>query len=66
MNKVRKKKKILIPARFRKAIIAEFGCGQTTLYAALDYTSNSDQAKKIRFAAINRYEGVEVNVPILA
>lgn len=65
MNKIRKKKKILVRPRYRKAMIAEFGCGQTTLYSALDYTSNSEKAKEIREAAINRYDGVEVNIPIL-
>ena len=39
--------------------------GKTTLYAALNGTSNSDEAKRTRRLAISKYGGVEYSKPIV-
>ena len=36
------------------------GCGKTTVYNALNYTSYSDNAKLIRKKALSMYGGVEI------
>lgn len=40
-----------------------FGCGQTTVYNALAYRSNSQQAQDIRSCALNRYGAEKHKVP---
>lgn len=55
----RKVKVIVIPRGSADKICAALNIGRTTLYAALNYTSNSDDAKLTRQKALSEYGGVE-------
>lgn len=65
MNKVVKIEKILIDKDKIPKIMKIFGCGKTTVYNALAYRSNSQQAQDIRSCALNRYGAEPVKVPQL-
>lgn len=65
MNKVVKIEKILIDKDKIPKIMKTFGCGKTTVYNALAYRSNSQQAQDIRCCALNRYGAESVKVPQL-
>ncbi len=43
----------------------DFGCSKGTVYYALRYVSNSEQAEKIRNKALNAYGAIETKVPVL-
>lgn len=45
---------------FRRALMAEFGASYAAVFQSLNYTFNSERAKRIREAAITRYEGKEI------
>ena len=54
-----KRKIIKVPKGVVGKICQAQNVGKTTVYAALNYTSNSDDAKLIRKLALNTYGGVE-------
>lgn len=54
-----KRKIIKVPKGVVGKICQSQNVGKTTVYAALNYTSNSDDAKLIRQLALNTYGGVE-------
>jgi hypothetical protein len=60
-----KRKVIQLPRGKAEKIMRAEGVGRTTLYAALNGTSNSDNAKKLRQLALSCYGGVEFMKPIL-
>lgn len=65
MNKVVKIEKILIDKDKIPKIMKIFGCGKSTVYNALAYRSNSQQAQDIRSCALIRYGAEPVKVPQL-
>ena len=65
MKKVVKIEKILIDKDKIPKIMKIFGCGKATVYNALAYRSNSQQAQDIRSCALNRYGAEPVQVPQL-
>ena len=66
MVKTKKIRKILVPRRYINVLMEEYGKSQASIYYALNYTLNSEDAKKIREDALEKYEGVEVNQIVLA
>ena len=56
---------IQLPRGKAEMMMKSLGIGRTTLYAALNGTSNSDDAKRTRRLAITKYGGVEYNKPIV-
>ena len=60
-----KRTTIQLPRGAARKICRAEGCGKTTLYAALNYTSHSDEAKRLRKLAVTMYGGVEYKKPIL-
>lgn len=55
-----KRKIIKVPRGVVEKICQARGCGKTTVYAALNYTSFSDEANLIRKEAVSIYGGVEL------
>lgn len=55
---------IQLPRGKAPMMCKSLGIGTTTLYAALNYTSNSDEAKRTRKLALSKYGGVEIRKPI--
>lgn len=49
---------IRIPKGKAETICKALGIGRTTLYAALNYTSNSDDAKLTRKRVLEEYGGI--------
>lgn len=54
-----KRKIIVIPRGKADKICSALKIGRTTLYAALNYTSNSDDAKITRQRVLSEYGGIE-------
>lgn len=54
-----KRKVIVIPRGKAEQICRALNIGRTTLYAALNYTSNSDDAKLTRQTVLSKYGGIE-------
>ena len=54
-----RRKVIVIPKGKAKQICNALKIGKTTLYAALNYTSNSDDAKITRQKVLSEYGGIE-------
>ena len=54
-----KRRIIIVPNGVAKKIAKNQKCGLTTVYAALNYTSNSESAQNIRRLATSVYGGVE-------
>ena len=54
-----KRKVIKVPKGVVEKICHSQNVGKTTVYAALNYTSNSEDAKLIRQLAVNTYGGIE-------
>lgn len=54
-----RRKIIRVPNGVAKKIAKDQKCGLTTVYAALNFTSNSESAKHIRQLATTIYGGVE-------
>lgn len=50
---------IKIPRKSADDICRALKIGKTTLYAALNYTSNSDEAKNTREVVLKKYNGVK-------
>ena len=65
IKKIVKIEKILIDKDKIPKIMKIFGCGKATVYNALAYRSNSQQAQDIRSCALNRYGAEPVQVPQL-
>lgn len=65
MKKVVKIEKILIDKDKIPKIMKIFGCGKATVYNALAYRSNSQQAQDIRSCALYKYGAEPVQVPQL-
>lgn len=63
MKKVVKIEKILIDKDKIPKIMKIFGCGKATVYNALAYRSNSQQAQDIRSFALNRYGAEKHKMP---
>mgnify|MGYP000566726865 CR=1 FL=1 len=63
MKKVVKIEKILIDKDKIPKIMEIFGCGKATVYNALAYRSNSQQAQDIRSFALNRYGAEKHKLP---
>ena len=59
------RKVIQLPRGKAEMMMKSLGIGRTTLYAALNGSSNSDEAKLTRKLAVSRYGGVEYNKPIV-
>ena len=55
----RKVKVIVIPRGKADKICKALGIGKTTLYAALNYSSHSDEANRTRQKVLKEYGGVE-------
>lgn len=51
---------IKVPKGVVEKICQARGCGKTTVYAALNFTSHSDEAKLIRKDALEVYGGVKI------
>ena len=62
---MRTRKVIQLPRGKAEMMCRSLNIGRTTLYAALNGTSNSDEAKRTRELAIKKYGGVEFSKPIL-
>lgn len=60
MVKTIKKKRIVVRPNLVKALAAEFEAPRTSVYLSLNFTSNSERARRIREAALSRYNGVEI------
>jgi len=60
-----KRRTIQLPRGAADKICRAERCGRTTLYAALNYTSHSEDAKRLRKLALTSYGGVEYMKPIL-
>jgi hypothetical protein len=54
-----KRKIIQVPHGAAKRIAKDQKCGLTTVYAALNYTSHSESAERIRRLATTCYGGIE-------
>lgn len=54
-----RRKVIVIPRGSAERICNALKIGRTTLYAALNYTSNSDDAKLTRQKVLSDYGGIE-------
>lgn len=54
----KKQKVIRVSPENRKKMLDAFQCSQTTLYQALRYITNSEQAKDIRQSALDKFGGV--------
>ena len=63
LNKIvmRRRKVIQLPKGAADRICKHLMIGKTTLYSALNYTSNSEDAKHTREVAISEYGGVEIS-----
>ncbi len=59
MKRKRKVTKIFISSENVKKLMDEFSYCKVAVYNALSYRSNSDKAKLVRKAAIEKYNGVE-------
>lgn len=55
----KKKPIIVIPRGSASTICKNLRIGRTTLYAALNYTSNSESAKLTREVVLSKYGGIE-------
>lgn len=62
---MRTRKVIQLPRGKAGMMMKSLGIGRTTLYAALNGSSNSDEAKRTRKLAVSKYGGVEYNKPIV-
>ena len=61
---VETRKTIVLPRGSVKKIMQSERVGKTTVYAALNYTSHSEEAKHIRKLATSIYGGVETKKPV--
>ena len=52
---------IVLPRGKAQQIIAAEGVSKTSLYAALNFTSHSDEAKRIREVAVSLYGGLKTS-----
>lgn len=64
MTKTVKLKKIVVPLDGIRGLMSDFGVSKCTVYAALKYASNSEMARMLRKSAVEKYGGVEMNVPV--
>lgn len=55
---IRKKKKIQVPRESITKLMTLFNCKKSAVYNALSYSSESEQAQKIRKEAMDNYGGV--------
>ena len=62
---MQRRKVIQLPRGAADKMCKSLMIGRTTLYAALNGSSNSDEAKRTRELAIKKYGGVEYYKPIL-
>lgn len=62
MNKTIKKTRILVERDKIQKIMNVVGCGQSAVYDALAYRTNSKKAGEIRELALSRFGGVRINV----
>lgn len=62
---MRTRKVIQLPRGAASKMCSSLKIGKTTLYAALNGSSNSEDAKRTRRIAISKYGGVEYNKPIV-
>lgn len=54
------RRKVIVIPRGKAAVICKsLNIGKTTLYAALNYTSNSEDAKLTRQKVVKEYGGIE-------
>lgn len=65
MNKLVKKERILVDRLKIPKIMDAAGCGQSAVYNALSFRTNSKLAGDIRNMALNRFGGVKVREQIL-
>lgn len=56
---------IQLPRGAASRMMRAEGCSKTALYAALNSTSFSDEAKRLRKVALSKYGGVEYKKPII-
>lgn len=61
----RKKKIIQVPRKNVDALAKEMGCKNVTVWNALAFRSDSENAKQIRRLAISTYGGIETTKFIL-
>ena len=62
---MRTRRVIQLPRGKADMMCKSLNIGRTTLYAALNGTSNSEDAKRTRELAIKKYGGVEFSKPIV-
>jgi hypothetical protein len=62
---MRTRRVIQLPRGKADMMCKSLNIGRTTLYAALNGTSNSEDAKRTRELAIKKYGGVEYSKPIV-
>ncbi len=62
---MKSRKVIQLPRGKAEMMMDYLGIGRTTLYAALNGSSNSPNAKRTRELAIKEYGGVEFSKPIV-
>jgi hypothetical protein len=60
MIRTRKTKRIVVQPSLRRALMAEFGASYSSVFLALNYSSNSERAQNLREAALSRYGGREI------
>lgn len=58
------KRQIVIDSEARKKLQEVFGVSRVTVWKALNYESENDLARKIRFTAVKEMGGVEINGPL--
>lgn len=58
------KRQIVIDSEARKKLQEVFGVSRVTVWKALNYESENELARKIRFAAVKEMGGVEINGPL--
>lgn len=63
MRKLVRMEKILVPRENIKHIMNAFQVSQASVYNALSFRTSSEQAERIREAALKRYDGRTVRVP---
>ena len=62
----KKREVIVVPRGAVGKICQSTGAGKTTVYAALNNTSFSEQAERIRQLALSQFDGVVISKPIFS
>jgi len=63
---VQRKSYISVRKKYIEELQKECGVSRTSVYNALNYSCNSDSAKKVRDLALTKYEGIKASRPVFA